>query len=222
MIYSEQTPLYTDLTPTVLCDFDTTSEIKETALRAASNGADPRQITERIRDFVRQMPYRYDDWDVKASFTLKQGWGMCSGKANLLVAMLRSLQIPARYVIARCHAELELYHWLVKQNQELARIMGEPYREIDHVNAEVYLDNRWQVIDAARDPDLVAGLVFLRIPVEMRVIDQFSLSSFDDWAISRQKGVRLKSVRPAMLKLMNEQLDRIRSAPVWPEAGEAV
>jgi hypothetical protein len=212
-----QTDFSKELLPTALCDFDTASEIKVATFRAALDSSDARQITNCICEFVRQMPYRYDDWDVKASLTLKRGWGMCSGKANLMVAMLRSLQIPARYVIARCHAELELYQWLANQNQELARIMGEPYKEIDHIEAEVYLEDRWQVIDAARDPALVDGLKFLGIPVEMRVIDRFSLSSFDEWAISRQKAIRLKSVRPIMLKLMNEQLDRIRAALVSPD-----
>jgi hypothetical protein len=55
-----------ELMPTVLCDFDTASDIKAAALRVASDGRNPGQSTESICNFIKQMPYRYDDWDVKA------------------------------------------------------------------------------------------------------------------------------------------------------------
>jgi hypothetical protein len=48
------------------------------------------------------------------------------------------------------------------------------------------------------------------IPIEMRVINQFKISSLDEWAIPRQKAVRIKNERYRMLNLMNNQIDKLR------------
>jgi hypothetical protein len=61
-----QTEFSKALMPTALCDFDAVSEIKTAALRVASDGRNPGQSTESICNFIKQMPYQYDDWDVKA------------------------------------------------------------------------------------------------------------------------------------------------------------
>jgi hypothetical protein len=202
---------FDNLQPTLLCDFDAVPDIKAAALKVAAECSVTEQKTACIRNFVKSLPYRYDDWDVKASETLKRGWGMCSGRTNLLVAMLRSLNIPARYVIVKCQAELKLYQWLIDQNAELASIMGEPYRELDHIHAEVFLDNTWQVIDLLRDPALEAGMTSRGIPVSIHAIHRYSITSLDEWAFSRQSSVRIKDSRQTMLKLMNDQLDKLRS-----------
>ena len=47
--------------------------------------------------FVRNMPYRFGFWNVKASETLGLGFGMCTTKANLQVALLRALNIEAKF-----------------------------------------------------------------------------------------------------------------------------
>ena len=210
MEISESSPFLEYFSPSVLCDFDANSEIKNTALRLVADDLDTSKKAESIHKFAKGLLYRFDDWNIKASETLMRGWGMCSGKTNLLVAMLRSLQIPARYVIVRCQAEIELYQWLIDQDLELARILGEPYREADHICAEVLIEDKWQVLDPARDPALEAGFRSLGIPVEMRPLSRISLSSFDAWALSRQGSVRVTKDRQPMLKMMNDQLDRIR------------
>jgi transglutaminase-like putative cysteine protease len=202
--------IFENLKPTALCDFDAAPEIKTVALEVVAEYSFTYQKTACIRDFIKSLPYRYDDWDVKASDTLKRGWGMCSGRTNLLVAMLRSLNIPARYCILKCQAELELFQWLIDQDAELERILGEPYAEVYHINAEVFLDNRWQAVDPLRDPALEAGMSTLGIPVEMQVINRSSITSFDEWAVSRQSSIRIKEGRQTMLKLMNDQLEKLR------------
>jgi hypothetical protein len=202
-----------NLKPTALCDFDAVPDIEAVSTCLVAGCSDTEQKTACLYNFVKKLTYRYDDWDVKASDTLKRGWGMCSGRTNLLVAMLRSMQIPARYVIVKCQAEMELFQWLINQDAELANIMGEPYRELDHIHAEVFLNNRWRVIDPLRDPALEAGMTSRGIPVEIHKIQQYSVPSLDEWALSRQSSVRIKNGRQTMLKLMNDQLDKLRSAP---------
>jgi len=93
------------LKPTRLCDFEQVPEIRNTASRLTEKLADKRQMLNCIYEFVKELRYGLEDWDVKASETLQKGWGMCSGKTNLFVAMSRSLGIPARYRISKIEAE---------------------------------------------------------------------------------------------------------------------
>ncbi len=44
-----------------------------------------------------QIPYGLDYCDVKASETLEKGWGMCTNKATLQIALMRAIGIPAAY-----------------------------------------------------------------------------------------------------------------------------
>lgn len=100
---------YECLKPTQLCDFDQVHEIRDKARRLTVQLQDKRDITERIYHFVKELPYGLEDWDVKASEALQKGWGMCSGKTNLLVAMLRYLQISTRYKVYKIYSEGTLW-----------------------------------------------------------------------------------------------------------------
>jgi len=84
---------------TELCDFDGCAAIRETAERVTERSAGDQERLDGVYCYVKEMPYGLEDWDVRASETLAKGWGMCCGKTNLLVAMLRALSIPARYRI---------------------------------------------------------------------------------------------------------------------------
>jgi len=75
------------LPATRLCDFDREPAIQDKALKLTQGCADKQERVERIYQFVKELPYGLEDWDVKASETLRKGWGMCCGKTNLLVAM---------------------------------------------------------------------------------------------------------------------------------------
>ncbi|MBN2240785.1 MAG: transglutaminase domain-containing protein [Dehalococcoidales bacterium] len=202
------------LQPTGLCDFDKTPGIKEAALEVTAGAYRPGEKVDRIFAFVKDITYRFDDWDEKASNTLEKGWGMCSGKSNLFVAMVRSIGIPARYVILRCRSEIELFHWITSRSFLLAEMMGEPYQTGDHVYAEVYLD-RWVEYNPGRDMELEKGFRVSGIPVEMRPAYQDEdvrtrLSEFDEWAVNRQNSVRLPDDRKVLLTMLNEQLDYLR------------
>lgn len=204
------------LRSTRLCDFDHVPEIKSIAGRLTDGLSDRRQIFNRIYQFVKELPYGLENWEVKASETLRKGWGMCSGKTNLLVAMSRSLGIPVRYKIHKIRTEEALWKWIAKQDINLAHQLGEPLSEQDHITVEVYL-NIWETYDPSRDPAFEQGLKILGIPLERHpVIDAAGrpkciiLASIDQWAQNRQRARHFRRKRELVFSRVNEQLDKIR------------
>jgi hypothetical protein len=205
------------LKPTRLCDFDKAPEIGSTAKMLAQGRERQRQKFDRIFQFVKGLPYGLEDWNVKASDTLRKGWGMCSGKSNLLIAMSRSLGIPARYRIIKIKAEGTLWRWVAKQDSGLGRQMGEAEPQQDHIVAEIHLDG-WEVYDTSRDPAFEQGLRRLEIPLERRLVTAASgnpqvliLASIDEWAQKRQRARRFREDRQSIFSRVNEQFDRIRA-----------
>jgi len=208
---------YEYLKPTQLCDFDQVHEIRDKARRLTVQLQDKRDITERIYHFVKELPYGLEDWDVKASETLRKGWGMCSGKTNLLVAMLRCLQIPTRYRIYKIYSEGTLWRWVASQSNKLTADMGKPLPHRDHITAEVYLD-KWQVYDPSRDSALEQGMKKLGIPLRRIPVTtsdeqaQFlKLNSIDEWASRRQQNRHFREGRQALFAEINQEFDSIRS-----------
>ncbi len=57
-----------------------------------------------IFEYVRQLPYRIGFWNVLASNTLELGFGMCTTKSNLQVALLRASGIEAQFAEVLCRA----------------------------------------------------------------------------------------------------------------------
>src|SRR4030042_5016229 len=153
------------LQPTQICDFDQGLAIQEKALELSEGCRDNQQRFSRIYQFVKELPYGLEDWDVKASETLRKGWGMCSGKTNLLVAMSRVLKIPARYRIFKIKGEGKLWEWITGQDRELAAQLGEPPPEQDHLECEIYF-NGWDTYDPSRGTAFEDGLKRLGIPLE--------------------------------------------------------
>lgn len=204
------------LRPTRLCDFDRAEEIGSTARKLVHRLSDRRQMFSRIYRFVKELPYGLEDWDTTASQTLHKGWGMCSGKANLLVAMSRSVGIPARYRILRIKSEGTLWQWIQRQDSHLAQQMGDAPPQQDHVTAEVYLDG-WEAFDPARDTPFEAGLKKLGIPLERKLSQSddrpqvMTLASFDEWAQQRQQARRFTQDRQRLFSRINAQFDRIRT-----------
>jgi transglutaminase-like putative cysteine protease len=98
----------TYLQPSDLCDFSESPAIRRKALALTASCGNREQRFGKIYAYVKELPYGLEDWDLRASGVLRKGWGMCSGKTNLLVALLRSVGIPARYRIYRIEADMEL------------------------------------------------------------------------------------------------------------------
>ena len=171
---------------------------------------------ERIFAFVKELPYGLEDWDVTASETMAKGWGMCSGKTNLLVAMLRSVGIPARYRIFRIKAEGRLWQW-ISGDEELVQRLGAAGTEQDHVDCEVWL-GEWKACDPSRDTLLACGMEVLGLPLARERIAEGSgrvlclvLASFDRWARERQERRRFRENRSELFARVNEQFWRIRA-----------
>lgn len=204
------------LLPTQLCDFDRHLSIGEKASQLAQGCSGDRQRFDSVYQFVKELPYGLEDWDVKASETLRKGWGMCCGKANLLVAMSRTLLIPARYRVFRIRAERGLLGRVIERDKELAAQLGDLPAEQDHLQCEAYLSG-WEVYDPSRDSAFESGLKLLDIPLE-RVpvlgidgeIHFTILASVDEWARRRQENRRFRKKREALFARVNEEIDKIR------------
>jgi hypothetical protein len=204
------------LQATELCDFDTRAAIRDKASRLVQGCTDDRQAFQRVYEFVRELPYGLEDWDVKASDTLNKGWGMCCGKTNLLVAMSRALSIPARYRIFKIKAERRLLKQVMEQNKEAAVQFGHLPPAQDHVQCEVYLGG-WRVYDPSRDSAFENGLRKLGIPLERvplmgadGAVHYEILASIDEWARARQNSRRIRDDRELLFARVNVELDKVR------------
>jgi len=204
------------LQPSELCDFDRSPEIKAKALKLTNGCATPSQKFKQLFNFVKELTYGLEDWDVAASETLAKGWGMCSAKANLLVALLRSLGIPARYRAYRIRAEVNL--WVaVTGERDVSGRMGPSPSQQDHVDCEVWL-GEWTVCDPARDTPLEHGMMALGIPLKREPVLDASgnahytiLVNLDNWARQRQSRRVVREDRAEVFAKVNEQLSEIRT-----------
>ncbi len=204
------------LQPSGLCDFDTCGAIRDRAARLARGCGDNQEKFLRVFEFVRELPYGLEDWDVKASATLAKGWGMCCGKTNLLVAMSRALSVPARYRIFQIKAERRLLRQVTGQNRSLAAPLGSLPPVQDHVQCEAYLGG-WRVFDPSRDMGLENGLRKLGMPLErVPVADARGavhydiLASIDEWARGRQESRTVRDDRELVFARANVELDKVR------------
>jgi transglutaminase-like putative cysteine protease len=204
------------LRPSELCDFDRSPEIRAKAEELTEGCRTTRQKFQCLFRFVKELPYGLEDWDVTASETLAKGWGMCSGKSNLLIALLRSLGILARYCIYRIRAEVSL--WVeVTAESALSQRLGAAPSQQDHVDCEVWL-GKWVNCDPARDTALERGMKALGMPLKREIIPDASghigytiLADFDDWARQRQRRRMIRQDRAQTFALANEQFSRIRA-----------
>ena len=88
------------LKPTKFCDCDNQKIIAK-AKALTQNDKTPKEAALSIIHFVRDQIAFKGGLIVKASRTLKKGNGFCVTKSNLQVALLRAVNIPARYQILR-------------------------------------------------------------------------------------------------------------------------
>jgi len=79
----------------MLCD---SGHLEIIRLVDALRGVTQEETAEAIFQHVRAMPYRFGGWQEPASETLRQGWGMCTSKANLQVALMRAAGLDAGFV----------------------------------------------------------------------------------------------------------------------------
>jgi CRP-like cAMP-binding protein len=113
------------------------------AFLRGSRGVDPWETAASVFSFVRQLPYRIGFWKVRASRTLDLGFGMCTTKSNLQVALLRASGVEAEFGEVSCDAG------------SLDPILPSGYRHlghrkphIKHYFAVARLGGRWVPMDA--------------------------------------------------------------------------
>jgi uncharacterized membrane protein YdfJ with MMPL/SSD domain len=140
------------LAATPQCDhWHPTIEAALAQVRERATGADERSIAVAAFEFVRdEIPYTLGPWGVPASVTMQRREGMCTNKANLLVALLRRAEIPAAYGVLRVNA------------RDYFGVIGPPFltrymaRESTHVYAAPMLDGRWVKCDPSTDRDMAS------------------------------------------------------------------
>lgn len=104
---------------------------------------DPLDTAAAVSAFVRQIPYRIGFWQVKASRTLELGFGMCTTKSNLQVALLRAAGIEAEFGEVLC--ESSSMDGILPSGY---RHLGRRKPHIKHYFAVARLAGRWIPMDA--------------------------------------------------------------------------
>ena len=203
------------LQPSELCDFDRSPQIREQTAQLIKGARNRQEKFQRIFNFVKELPYALDDWDLTASQVLKKGRGMCSGKTNLLVAMLRSAGIPARYRVYQILADDVLMKFTDKNDNDVGRMAG--LGDVrDHVDCEVWL-GKWVDCDPGRDSAIERGLLKLGSSLERQVVPDRQgriryqkLAVFDEWARQRQTRRNLRARRKTTFNKLNLGFEKVR------------
>jgi len=138
------------LIPTEICDCDN-PEVKQKANELIEGTKTPKEAAIKIFNFVRDNILFAGGklYPVKASETLKEATGFCVTKTNLQIALLRALNIPARY------HQLELDKNCLKNIFETLDFL--PKTIWFHPTCECYLDEKWIACDTTFDKRLYIG-----------------------------------------------------------------
>ncbi len=92
---------------TRILDFNDPALVKQ-RLHILTNQKTDRQKLEALYDFVRSLPLGYSsNDDVPASQVLRDGYGQCNTKVNLLMALARGAGIPSRVHVFRISKDLQ-------------------------------------------------------------------------------------------------------------------
>lgn len=129
--------------PETLCDVDH-PQIRRVAtrLRRTSEAA----TADAIFRFVQAMPYRFGNWQERASDTLARGNGMCTTKANLQVTLMRAAGLEAGFV------EMPMSMSVLGKLMPSAWLaMMRP--TVRHYFGAVKLDGRWHAADSSYNDD---------------------------------------------------------------------
>ncbi|SHF43513.1 Transglutaminase-like superfamily protein [Litoreibacter ascidiaceicola] len=117
--------------------------VRETTTRLTQTETTPRGRFEQLFYFVRddiQFAFPDDGDFVKASDTIRLGYGQCNTKATLLLALCKTVGIPARIHFSLISKDIQrgfftgIAYWLMP-------------REISHSWIEVEIDGIWRRID---------------------------------------------------------------------------
>ena len=102
-------------------------------------------LFEYVRDTIK---YQFGYWGKRASQTFREGRGMCTNKANLLIALLRATKIPAGYGIMKVNAKEYFGPVMLPVFKKLVSATSV------HIYTYVFLDNKWIKCDPSTDKEL--------------------------------------------------------------------
>lgn len=139
------------LKPTEFCDCNN-PEIIAKAKELTKDANSPKEAAINIFHFVRDKIIFMVCEGSKASETLKIGFGDCGTKTNLQVALLRAVNIPARFHLASLTKEC------LKGIVSESAYKLSPDVITDHPWCECYLSKKWISCDTLFDKALVEGI----------------------------------------------------------------
>ena len=151
MKYQSKEGMEDYLKPTEFCDCNN-PEIIDKAKELTKNDKTPKEAALNIFHFVRDKIIFMVCECSKASETLKKGHGDCGTKTNLQVALLRAVNIPARYHLASLTKEC--LKGVVSES--LYKLF--PDEISHHLWCECYLPDRWIACDTLFDEALAKGI----------------------------------------------------------------
>ena len=144
--YNQKIPEF--LKQTAYCDSNSPA-IEKTAVFLTKDYSDQRQKAVALFSYVRDsVLYTFDYWNIKASETLEKKTGMCTNKNNLLIALLRAINIPAGYGILK-----------VKGKEYFGPLMLPTFKKLVsessvHIYSLVNFDNKWIKCDVSPDKEI--------------------------------------------------------------------
>ncbi len=133
------------LKETKYCDFNN-PVVQEIVKKYKGDYANQRDLAVALFYYVRDnILYRVGHWNRKASETILEKKGVCTSKANLLVALLRASGIPAGYGVMRVKGQ-EYFGPIVP-----SFLRGKISKESVHIYTYAYLNGSWLKCDASDD-----------------------------------------------------------------------
>jgi len=97
--------------------------------------------------------YAFGNWQLKASQFISKKSGMCTNKANLLVACLRNIKIPAGFKVIRINAR-NVFGVFTSLNFLKNKISTNSI----HMYVGFYLNKKWVFVDPSLDDLLLNGI----------------------------------------------------------------
>jgi hypothetical protein len=136
------------LAETEYCDY-TNPDIKKLSSELTFDLKSEREKALKLFMWVRDnTAYRVGYWTEKASETLKKRCGTCTNNANLLVALLRVVGIPAGYGVMKVYGPDYFGPML------LPRLSQKISKKSTHVYCSVFLNKKWVNCDPSDDEPL--------------------------------------------------------------------
>ena len=142
------------LLKTDFCDCDN-ERIVNLARKITSNCKSEKAKAVKLFDYVKNnYKYAFGPWDLLASQTANLNHGMCTTKANLLVALFRASGLPANFKVIKIKArevfgKFAIFNFFTKKISENSI----------HIYASVFFDGKWHDVDPSLDKPLIRGLV---------------------------------------------------------------